>query len=56
MTLNSCSASALANCGGLLVVLTLTNFSQNTGLLARTLEATQCYVKGLVFLDLDVGP
>jgi hypothetical protein len=39
---------ALANGGGLLVGLAGTYFSQYTGFLTATLEATQCYVEGLV--------
>jgi hypothetical protein len=37
---------------GLLIVLALLEFAQDSGLLAFALETTQCIFEGLVFLDL----
>ncbi len=47
------SASALAYCCWLLVVLTLANFSENARFFTGALEPAQGDIKGLVFLDLD---
>jgi hypothetical protein len=55
VTFDCGGTGAFADGSGLLIVLTLANFGENTGFFARTLEAAQCYVKGLVFLDLDMG-
>ena len=51
MAFHSCGRCTLANCGGLLVVLTLANFSENARFFAGALETTQSDVKGLVFLE-----
>src|SRR5690554_7832510 len=53
MTLNGSSCFTLTNSGRLLVVLTTTYFRQYTGLLAGTLEATQCYVKRLILFHFN---
>jgi hypothetical protein len=53
MTLNGGSCFTLTNSGRLLVVLTTTYFRQYTGLLAGTLEATQCYIKRLILFHFN---
>ncbi|KMK92550.1 hypothetical protein VL01_14575 [Aeromonas enteropelogenes] len=53
VTLNGGRFGTLANGSRLLVELTATNFGQDTGFFARTLEATQSNVKRLIFTDFD---
>ncbi len=64
MILNYCKLSVLSltsslrllltSYRGLLVVLSLTYFSKNTGSGTGALKTTQCTVKGLAFLNSDL--
>ena len=53
VALDRCGCRALADRGGLLVVLTLADFRNEARFFAGALESTQGNVKGLVFFNLD---
>jgi hypothetical protein len=55
VTLHRGGRGALADGGGLLIVLALAHFGENAGFLTGALETAQGDVKRLVILDLDVG-
>jgi hypothetical protein len=52
---DSGGTGALAHSGGLFIVLALANFGENARFFAGPLEPPEGHVKGLVFLDLDMG-
>ena len=54
LSLASCFRLLLSLYRRLLVMFSLTNLCENTGLCARTLKSAKCTVKGLAFLNFNL--